>query len=66
MTWHVEGTYFENCSCDMVCPRTTSGLSEPADYERCQVVLAFHVDSGEVEGVDVSGLSVAVVPLRPR
>ncbi len=20
MAWHLEGTYFENCPCDMVCP----------------------------------------------
>jgi hypothetical protein len=33
----------------------------PADVERCLTVLAFHFDSGEVEGVDVSGLSVAML-----
>ncbi|MDQ3500285.1 MAG: DUF1326 domain-containing protein [Actinomycetota bacterium] len=65
MTWHLDGTYFENCSCDMVCPCTTSGLSMPADYERCRVVLAFHIDSGEVDEVDVSGLTVAVVADTP-
>jgi len=47
MAWHLDGTYFENCSCDMVCPCTTSGLSMPADQERCRVVLAFHVERGE-------------------
>ena len=65
MAWHLEGTYFENCSCDMVCPCSTSSLTMPADYERCQVVLAFHIDSGEVEGVDVSGLSLAVLADTP-
>jgi hypothetical protein len=66
MAWRLEGTYFENCSCDMVCPCTTSGLSMPADYERCQVVLAFHVDSGAVDDVDVSNLTVAVVADTPQ
>ncbi len=66
MAWRLEGTYFENCSCDMVCPCTTSGLTMPADAERCRVVLVFHVDSGEVEGVDVSGLSVAVLADAPQ
>ncbi|MGH3147944.1 MAG: DUF1326 domain-containing protein, partial [Rubrobacter sp.] len=65
MAWQLNGTYFENCSCDMVCPRTTSGLTMPADYDRCRVVLVFHTDSGEVEGVDVSGLSVAVLADTP-
>ena len=65
MAWRLEGTYFENCSCDMVCPCTTSALTMPADTERCRVVLIFHIDSGEVEGVDVSGLSVAVFADTP-
>ena len=55
MPWHVEGTYFENCNCDMVCPCSTSGLTAPADNERCNVALAFHVETGEVNGVDVGG-----------
>ena len=65
MSWHLEGTYFENCSCDMVCPCTTSGLSMPADQERCRVVLAFHVERGEVEGVDVSDKTVVVLADTP-
>jgi hypothetical protein len=65
MAWNLVGTYFENCSCDMVCPCTTSGLSMPADQDRCQVVLAFHVDSGAVDGVDVSDRSVVVVADTP-
>lgn len=65
MAWQLEGTYFENCNCDMVCPCTTSGLSMPADQERCRVVLAFHVERGEVEGVDVSGKTVVVLADTP-
>ncbi|MEV4558203.1 DUF1326 domain-containing protein [Kitasatospora sp. NPDC049285] len=65
MAWRIEGTYFENCNCNMVCPCSTSGLSAPADYDRCRVVLAFHVDSGQVDEVDVSGLTVAVVADAP-
>jgi hypothetical protein len=65
MAWRLEGTYFENCPCDMVCPCTTSALTMPADAERCRVVLIFHIDSGEVEGVDVNGLTVAVLADTP-
>jgi hypothetical protein len=60
MAWSLKGTYFENCNCDMICPCSTSGFSAPADQDRCQVFLVFHVDSGDVNGVDVSGLSVGV------
>lgn len=38
----------------------------PADQERCRAVLVFHVDSGWIEGVDVSGLTVAVLADTPR
>lgn len=65
MAWRIEGTYFENCNCDMVCPCATSGLTAPADNERCQVALAFHVDTGDVNGVDVGGLTVCVVADAP-
>src|ERR687885_171356 len=66
MAWRLEGTYFENCPCDMVCPCTTSGLTMPADVERCLLVLVFHVDSGEIDGTDVSGLTVAMLVDAPQ
>jgi hypothetical protein len=66
MSWHVKGTYFENCSCDSVCRCTTSILTRPGDTERCLVVFAFHVDEGEVDGVDVGGLSLAMLGDTPQ
>ncbi len=65
MAWRLSGTYFENCNCNMVCPCTTSALTMPADNDRCRVVLAFHIDSGEVDGVDVSNLTVAMLADAP-
>jgi hypothetical protein len=65
MAWQLQGRYFENCSCDMVCPCTTSGLTMPADYDRCRVMLVFHIDAGTVEDVDVSDLTVAVLADTP-
>ena len=65
MSYRMEGTYFENCSCEVPCPCTAS-MSLGADYDRCEVLLAFNVDSGEVDGVDVSGLSVALVAQTPK
>ena|SRR6266480_776915 len=66
MAWHLEGTYFENCNCDMVCHCTTSGMSAAADRDRCNVVLVFHISKGDVEGVDVAGLNVAMVADTPQ
>ena len=66
MAWHLEGTYIENCNCDVVCPCPASGFSAPADYERCTVMLAWHIDSGEVDGTDVSDRSIVLVLDSPR
>ena len=65
MAWKIEGTYFENCSCEMPCPCTVT-FDAGADYDRCQVLLAFNVESGEIDGVDVGGLSTAVVADTPK
>jgi hypothetical protein len=61
MAWNLEGTYIENCNCDIVCPCAASGFAAPADNDRCNAVFAWHIDSGEVDGMDVSDLSVVLV-----
>jgi hypothetical protein len=65
MAWNIAGSYFETCSCDVICPCTAS-LSLGATRDRCNVVLVFHVKNGEVEGTDVSGLTVAAVADTPK
>jgi hypothetical protein len=65
MAWQIAGTYFETCSCEVVCPCTAS-LALGADYDRCKVTLVFHVTDGDVEGTDVSGLTVAAVADTPK
>lgn len=65
MSWHLSGTYVENCNCEAVCPCGASAFALPADNDRCIVLLAFHVDQGEIDGVDVSGLGLAVLADTP-
>jgi hypothetical protein len=65
MPWNIAGSYFETCSCDVICPCTAS-LSLGATHDRCKVVLVFNVKSGEVDGTDVSGLTVAAVCDTPK
>ena len=65
MSWKLEGSYFETCSCDVVCPCTAS-IALSATHDRCTVTLVFNVKQGEVEGTDVSGLAVAAVADAPR
>ena len=65
MAWKLQGTYFETCSCEVVCPCTAS-LALGADYDRCQVTLVFKVAEGDVEGTDVGGLTVVAVGDAPQ
>jgi hypothetical protein len=65
MSWKLAGSYFETCSCDVICPCTAS-LALGATRDRCKATLVFRVRSGEVEGTDVSGLTVAAVADSPK
>lgn len=65
MSWQLEGSYFETCSCDVVCPCTAS-LALGATKDQCKATLVFNVKRGEVEGVDVSGLTVAAIAETPK
>lgn len=66
MTWSIEGTYYENCSCDAVCPCTWSNMVRGATNDDCRVALLFEVEKGDVEGVDVAGTTCVVVMQTPR
>jgi hypothetical protein len=65
MSWKLEGSYFETCSCNVICPCTAS-LALAATRDRCRVTLVFNVKEGQVEGTDVSGLTVAAVADTPK
>jgi hypothetical protein len=65
VSWKITGSYFETCSCNVVCPCTAS-FSFGATYDRCRVTLVFHIKNGEVEGADVSGITVAAIADTPK
>src|SRR5689334_19928466 len=65
MAWKLQGNDFESCTCDVVCPSTAS-FALPATQDYCRVTLVFHVEQGEIEGVEVGGLSVAAVADTPK
>jgi len=66
VAYRLNGTYLETCPCDVLCPCSASNLVLPADVERCILILGFHVASGEVDGVDVSGTTAAMVVDSPQ
>ena len=65
MAWSLKGNYVETCSCDLICPCNAS-LAHGAVYDYCRVVLVFEITDGEVEGTDVSGLTIAAVAETPK
>jgi hypothetical protein len=65
MSWNIEGSYVETCSCEFMCPCNAS-FAHGATYDHCRVVLVFKIAKGEVEGTDVSGLNVAAVAETPK
>ena len=66
MAWKLDGTYFESCNCDWVCPCTVTSFALPATGDRCQVILNYHVQRGQIDGTDVSGRSVSIVADSPK
>lgn len=63
MSFHVKGDYFESCTCRVSCPCI---FLAPATEEACDVLFAWHIRSGELEGVGLDGLNVALAAHTPR
>jgi hypothetical protein len=62
MAWQLKGTYFETCNCNVACPCVF--LSAPSEGE-CRVLVAWHVDEGKDDEVDLAGLNVAMAIHSP-
>jgi hypothetical protein len=60
--YSLEGSLLEACSCNVLCP---CWIGEDPDMGDCRSFLAYHIASGRVQGVDVSGLSVVAVCYIP-
>jgi hypothetical protein len=56
MAYKLEGSILEVCDCQVLCP---CWIGEAPDNGTCQSALAYHVDRGAIDGVDVSGLTLA-------
>ena len=65
MAWSLKGSYVETCSCELMCPCNLS-FDHGATYDYCRVTLVFNIADGEIEGTDVSGVTVAVIADTPK
>ena len=57
MAYEIEGKLLEVCSCNVLCP---CWVGEDPDGGTCDSAMAWNVESGTIEGVDVSGLTLAL------
>ena len=62
MSWQIRGTYFESCNCDAICPcrRIDGAPGGRSTHGECLGVLSWLIEDGTADGVDLSGLPVAV------
>jgi len=63
--WHVNGQYFETCSCDYLCPCLSTNLAGQPTKGSCTVAFAFHVEQGSYGSLHLNGLNFAVVAYTP-
>ncbi|MGH6626682.1 MAG: DUF1326 domain-containing protein [Burkholderiaceae bacterium] len=62
MAYHLEGRLLEVCNCRVLCP---CWIGEDPDFGTCKTIVAWHVDQGLVNGVDVGGLTLATIAFVP-
>lgn len=58
MSYQLEGRLLEVCTCNVLCP---CWVGEDPDGGTCDGTLAWHVDKGSVDGVDVSGHTIVIL-----
>ena len=58
MAYKLEGSLLEVCNCEVLCP---CWIGVDPDNGTCDSALAHHFEKGEIDGVDVSGLTLAFI-----
>lgn len=56
MAYDLKGSLLEVCDCDVLCP---CWVGEDPDNDTCEAIVAWHIDRGAIDGVDVSDLTIA-------
>jgi hypothetical protein len=62
MAYQLEGRLLEVCNCRVLCP---CWIGEDPDYGTCDTIVAWHIDKGTVNGVDVSDRTIAMIAHVP-
>ncbi|MDX1409797.1 MAG: DUF1326 domain-containing protein [Saprospiraceae bacterium] len=62
MAYDLKGSLLEVCTCKVICP---CWVGADPDNGACVGTMAWHFDSGEINGVDVAGLTIGMVSHIP-
>ncbi len=62
MAYKLEGSLLEVCTCRVLCP---CWIGEDPDFGICDGTLAWKIEKGTIDGVDVSGLSICLLAHIP-
>lgn len=63
--WRLQGDYFENCNCEILCPCIVRGAAAVPTEGHCDVGFAFHINEGDFNGISLNGLNFVVVAYTP-
>jgi hypothetical protein len=58
LAYKLEGSLIEACSCNVNCP---CWIGEDPDLGECFAIVAYGIDTGEIRGLDVSGLNLVLI-----
>jgi hypothetical protein len=64
--WQIEGQYYENCSCDYVCPCTLTQLQAKPTKGTCTFAMGFEIERGRYGDVPLDGLRFFVLAVTPE
>jgi len=62
MAYQLDGRLLEVCDCNILCP---CWVGEDPDNGTCRGIVAYHIDRGVIDNVDVSGLTFANMAFLP-
>jgi hypothetical protein len=62
MGYTLDGYMLEVCDCKVLCP---CWVGEDPDNGSCQGTIAWHIERGTIDGIDVSGRTYAALALLP-
>ena len=65
-SWHVNGQYYETCSCDFVCPCLPGQMAVRPSKGSCTFAMAFQIDRGSYGALSLDSLGFIVLGLTPE